>query len=231
MGRNKLMTKDLKKTDSVVKPGQRLEFSVMNDDVEERTYSSRVEDIDENTLTVAMPYDEHRVPIIPRHGEQVFGKIIERSCAYRFVAIFKEPKSQPLPVWILQKPPVVERFQKREFVRVKVTRPIVVHPLDEEGSVQSMLTTNTVDISGGGVCFVVFSPLTVGNRVTMDIDNLPNMELMQVIGEAGRCQPVDVAGIKVYHVGVRFLAMDTAAQAKLVRFVFELQRRELKMGL
>ena len=125
----------------------------------------------------------------------------------------------------------MERFQKREFVRVKVTRPIVVHPLDEEGSVQSMLTTNTVDISGGGVCFVVFSPLTVGNRVTMDIDNLPNMELMQVIGEVVRCQPVDVAGIKVYHVGVRFLAMDTAAQAKLVRFVFELQRRELKMGL
>ena len=67
--------------------------------------------------------------------------------------------------------------------------------------------------------------------VTMDIDNLPNMELMQVIGEVVRCQPVDVAGIKVYHVGVRFLAMDTAAQAKLVRFVFELQRRELKMGL
>lgn len=225
------MVKDLKKTDAVVKPGQRLEFSFINDATgEEKKYTSRVEDIDDTKLTVAMPYDKG-VPIIPYSGEQVFGQVITRNCAYKFVSSFIQPMHDPIPVWVLKKPPVVERFQNREFVRVKVTRPIVVHPLDDEGSVQPLVTTNTVDISGGGVCFVIFEPLKVGNRVTLDIDNLPDMELMRIMGEVVRCQSVEVAGVELYHVGVKFLALTEVEQNKLVKYVFELQRQHLKMGL
>lgn len=225
-----LMVKDLVKTDSVIKPGQRMEFSVLSV-AEGAFYSSRLQDYDSNNLMVDMPFDEKRVPIIPRPGEQVFGKIVGQNCAYRFTTTFLKAVSGGIPQWILKKPEKVERFQNREHVRVKVTRPIIVRPLDDEGAVQDMVATNTVDISGGGVCVVMFNPIKVGNRVTMEIDNIPGMELIQIMGEVARCHPMDVAGVQIYHVGIKFIELSATERSKLVRFVFELQRKNLRMGL
>lgn len=223
------MTRDLVKSDKVLKLGQRMEFTLM--DVADKSHSSRLEDIQGDKLMVAMPFDERRVPILPEVGSQIFGKIITKSCAYRFTSTFHTAVAKPIPMWVISKPVVVEKFQNREFVRVKVTRPIIVHPINEEGVTQPLVSTNTVDISGGGVCFVLFNPLPLNSQVTMDIDNLSNMELLQIKGEVVRCQPVDVAGIKVYHIGVKFLDMPRIEQSKLIKFIFELQRRNLKMGV
>lgn len=233
MAGGKAMAKDLVKTDNVLKAGLRMEFSILSDDntVSDKFYASKLQDFNSKELMVDMPFNEQRVPIIPNKGDRVYGKIIGRSCAYRFVAIFLRSDVDGMPLWILQKPPVVERFQNREFVRVKVTRPIIVHPLDDDGSMQSMVTTNTVDISGGGICFVLFSPLKLGNKVALDIDNLPDMELIQILGEVVRCQPVDVAGVELYHIGVKFIDLSSNERNKLVKFIFELQRRQLRMGV
>lgn len=231
MARSKSMiVKDLVKTDSILKPGQRVEFNVLSSN-ENAFYSSRVQDYNSKTMMVDMPFDEKRVPIIPRPGEQVFGKLVGKNCAYRFTTTFIKAVSGGLPVWVIDKPPVVERFQNREFVRVKVTRPIIVHPLDDEGARQNMVSTNTVDISGGGVCVIMFDPIKVGNRVTLDIDNIPGMELIQIMGEVARCHPVEVAGVTLYHVGIKFIELSAQEQGKLVRFVFELQRKNLRMGI
>lgn len=231
MAKSKTMiVKDLVKTDTVLTPGQLVEFSVFSID-ENAFYSSRVQDFNNATMMVDMPFDDRRVPIIPRPGEQIFGKLAGKNCAYRFTTTFVKAVSGGLPMWVINKPKVVEKFQNREFVRVKVTRPIIVHPLDEDGAVQDMVSTNTVDISGGGVCVVLFNPIKVGNRVTLNIDNIPGMELIQVMGEVARCHPVDVAGVKLFHVGIKFIELSAQEQSRLVRFVFELQRKNLRMGI
>lgn len=233
MAGGKAMAKDLVKTDTVLKAGLRMEFSILSESntVVDKFYASRLQDFNSKEIIVDMPFNEQRVPIIPSKGDRIYGKIISRSCAYRFVALFLKAEAGSIPVWVLQKPPVVERFQNREYVRVKVTRPIIVHPIDDDGSMQSMVTTNTVDISGGGICFVLFSPLKVGNRVALDIDNLPDMELIQILGEVVRCHPVDVAGVELYHIGVKFIDLSSNERNKLVKFIFELQRRQLRMGV
>lgn len=222
------MAKNLVKTSSVLKVGQLLEVGIFG---ELETYKSRVEDINDDSIVIDMPFDSRKIPVIPTAGSRVQTKIIADTCAFRFTSNYISSGMNPIPVWTISKPPVVERFQNREFVRVKITRPIVVRVVDEDGTMQPMVTTNTVDISGGGLCFVMFNVIKIGTRVNMKMDNLPHIELLSLMGEVVRCHEVDVSGIKVYHVGVKFIDFPRQDQNKLIRFLFQMQRKSLALGL
>ena len=222
------LAKDLVKTSSVLKVGQLLEVGIFG---ELETYKSRVEDITDDSIIVAMPFDSRRIPVIPMAGSRVQTKIVANTCAYRFTSNYISSGMNPVPVWKISKPPVMERFQNREFVRVKITRPIDVRVVDEDGALQPMVTTNTVDISGGGLCFVMFNVIRIGTKVTMEMDNLPHIELLSLMGEVVRCHEVDISGIKVYHIGVKFIDFPRQEQNKLIRFLFQMQRKNLALGL
>lgn len=214
------------KADAVLKAGQRMEFSVQSDD--QNFYSSRLQDYDDKSMMVDMPYNEQRVPIIPRAGEKVMGKILGKEISYRFFAVFKKAVAGSLPLWILEKPKTVERFQERDYVRMKASLPVIMRPLDDDGSVLDRIKTSTIDISGGGVCVTLNRGIKVGNRVTLEIDNIPGMEMIQILGEVARSQNVKARGAAVYHIGIKFIELPAMERNKLVKFVFDLQRKNLR---
>ena len=100
------MSGEIIKADKVLNIGQRVEFYLENDDTR---YTSRIEDITQDSLVVAMPVDEKRRPIIPREGERLYGKAVTKTCAYRFFTVFKTKAAEPIPVWHIVKPVTVER--------------------------------------------------------------------------------------------------------------------------
>lgn len=222
------MSGEIIRIESAVKIGQRVEFYLEDND---EKYLSRIEDITPDELIVAMPLDEKRRPIIPAEGENLYGQAVGKQCVYKFFSIYKDKALQPIPVWHISKPPTVEKRQNREFVRVRTALPLKIRLVAEDGSLQQPQITTTVDISGNGICFMLQKPVTVGSSVALEMNSLPEIGTVKIMTEVARCMEIRVSSEHLYHVGVRFLHLPRQIQNKLVRFIFDLQRRDLARGV
>ncbi|WP_303726168.1 flagellar brake protein [Anaerovibrio lipolyticus] len=219
---------EIVKADKVLNFGQRAQVSLMEDT---RFYNSRIEDIKDNYMVLAMPVDDKHRPLIPESGTNVICKVLDERCFYIFRAIFMDKGIENIPVWYITKPDEVEKAQHREFVRVKATLPVVVRPVNQEGALEEMVVTSSVDISGGGVCFAFKRPLPVDTKVAIELDDIPDVGLLKLMCRVARCAEIDVNGEKVYHIGTEFLSIDRNVQNRLIRYIFHLQRKGLAKGI
>ncbi len=214
---------------SILKVGQRLAFFSGGDE----QYASRVEDITPDALVVAMPVDSKRRPVIPMKGEHLYGMALADRCQYRFFCVFKDKGlMNNLPCWWITKPDKVERQQNREFVRVRVSLPLQVQVMDDEGGFLPPTMTQVIDLSGNGLSFSFERVVKVSSQVILELRNLPNIGTLQVMGKVMRCDRVELPGDRhIYHVGVRMMNLTRPVRNKLVHYIFEIQRQELAKGL
>ncbi|MBO5589385.1 MAG: PilZ domain-containing protein, partial [Anaerovibrio sp.] len=161
----------------------------------------------------------------------VICKVLDERCFYLFRAVFMDKGIENIPVWYISRPEEVEKAQNREFVRVKATLPVVVRPVNQEGALEEMVVTSSVDISGGGVCFAFKRPLPVDTKVAIELDDIPDVGLLKLMCRVARCAEIDVNGEKVYHIGTEFLSIDRNVQNRLIRYIFHLQRKGLAKGI
>ncbi|WP_037325641.1 flagellar brake protein [Anaerovibrio sp. RM50] len=219
---------EIVKASKVLKYGQRAQVSLMDDT---RFYNTRIEDIKDDYMVLAMPVDDKHRPLIPETGTSIICKVIDERCFYIFRGVFMDKGIENIPVWYISKPEDVEKAQHREFVRVKATLPVVVRPVDKEGALEQMVLTSTVDLSGGGICVAFKRPLAVDSKIAIELDDIPNIGLLQLMCRVARCAEIDVNGEKVYHIGTEFLSIDRNVQNRLIKFIFDLQRRGLAKGI
>ena len=219
------MAGDLMNAATVLKIGQRVEFYLEDDDIR---YTSRIEDITSDRLIVAMPVDEKRRPIIPMDGEQLYGLAVGEKCRYRFFSVFKGKKREPIPVWMITKPEIVERHQNRSFVRAMVRLPIQVRIIDTEGRESDLMKLYTTDVSGGGVSFIVPRHVRVNSRASIVFTNFPNIGTLSVMARIVRSLPLEPSD-RGWQVGAHFLELDRGTMNKIVHFVFRELRRQLTL--
>lgn len=117
-------------------------------------------------------------------------------------------------------PRSIEVLQEREHVRIKAARPVLVYAGRDQVQVQSY----TVDLSGGGLLLAGPDTLKVGDQVrfklTITADSAP------IIG-SGVVVRVDASG----HRALALEEISDLDRRRLVRFIFECQRQELRRGL
>ncbi len=219
------MAGDLINAAKVLKIGQRVEFYLEDDDIK---YTSRIEDITSDRLVVAMPVDEKRRPVIPAVGEQLYGLAVGEMCRYRFFAVFKGKARDPIPVWKITKPEVVERHQNRGFVRAMVRLPIQVRIINTEGREGDLMNLRTTDVSGGGVSFVVPHHVKINSRAAIVFTNFPNIGTLSVMTRVVRCQPLEPSD-RGWQIGAHFLELDRGTMNKIVHFVFSELRRQITL--
>lgn len=215
--------------DKVLKIGARLQFFSAS---EESGVRSRIEDITENRIMAAMPRDNKGVPVIPEAGEQMLCKVAGEGCFYRFMAKFIDKGMDGhLPVWYIQKPELVQKVQNREFVRVSVDYPLIIRPLDENGALGDMKFARMTDISGGGLAVTFDEELPVMSKAVLELDNIPGVGMLRITGQVMRCTKLKYVSGDMYQVGLKFLDVSRLHQNKLIKFVFELQRKSLAKGI
>ena len=225
------MAGELIKSRDVLKIGQRIDFYVGDD---EARYASRIEGINQDELVVSMPNDRHGVPIIPRTGERLLSMAKGESCRYRFFTTYKgsEKLEGHLPVWHIDCPEQVERFQNRQFVRVDVNLPVKVRLVAEDGSISKAISTRTVDLSGNGICFVMNEPVKSGMQAALEINDILETGTIDVMSRVIRSRLVSGEGEKPrYHVGAEFEFIARATSNKIVHYVFAEQRKMLAKGI
>ena len=114
-----------------------------------------------------------------------------------------------------------ERIQRREWARVGVVVPVRVEPIDEPDVEAG--ETSSLNLSGGGVLIrdVWRLPLGIDARLEIVIDPAqpPVRALARVVRDAGPDRK-----------GLRFEDIDSRDTERLMRFVRERERAELRMS-
>lgn len=225
------MAGELIKAGKVLRIGQRVEFFVEDSDVR---YASRIEDMTDNQLIVAMPMDSKRIPVIPRKGERLCALAVGDQCRYRFFSEFYGAGSSDnqIPVWYISRPQEVERHQNREFVRIQLNLPVCVRLVDEEGTIMEPISTRMVDLSGNGICFVLDHAVKIGSKAAVELSAIPELEAGELMCQIARCTRIDREdGVTVYHVGASFQHLSRAISNKIVRYLFGVQRTRIARGI
>ena len=117
-------------------------------------------------------------------------------------------------------PRSIDVVQEREYVRIRSVRPALVFG----GPNLTQIDSYTVDLSGGGFLLGGAEALQVGDEVQFQIELNPGE--LPVCG-TGRVMRIDLHG----HRGIAFESIKDLDRRRLIRFIFECQRVELRMGL
>ncbi|ORT99193.1 Flagellar protein [Anaerovibrio sp. JC8] len=213
------------RSDSILKLGQKMNISLPDDD---RTFVTKIEDIFDCSLVLSVPYDEDRCPLIISPGTNLTCNFFDGNSYYKFVVNLERRANEVIPVWHTDKPLKVQKIQHREFVRMKIEQPLVVHLVDEEDTKESMLFTTTVDLSGGGICFLLDKPLEVGKQISVELDDIPGIGLFRSTASVVRYAEFEDNGNIGYHIGAKFTRLNPKIQDKIVNFIFDLQRKASK---
>jgi c-di-GMP-binding flagellar brake protein YcgR len=185
-------------------------------------------------LEVAMPMSRTGVPIIPREDEKIYGVAVGNQCRYRFFTTYKGKgrKDDRIPIWYITKPESLERFQNREFVRVKVNLKANVSVVDEDGTIHDSEIVPVVDLSGGGICLAFDHEVAENTKVGLELTGIPGASTIDVMCRVVRCSPIERAdGIVIYHVGAAFQHLPRATANKIVRYLFAVQRANIAKGI
>ncbi|BAL82268.1 putative type IV pilus assembly PilZ [Selenomonas ruminantium subsp. lactilytica TAM6421] len=225
------MAGELVKAKEYLKIGQRVEFYV---EADEARYTSRIEDITEDSLEVAMPMTRQGVPVIPRMGEKLYGVAVGNQCRFRFFAEFKGMgrKDDRIPIWYIAMPKKMERFQNREFVRIKVNMMVKVRLVDEDGIIHGSELVPVVDLSGSGICLSFAHEVPVPSKMGLELNGIPGAGHIDVMCRVVRCESVERSDESiVYHVGAAFQHLPRAIVNQIVRYLFSVQRSNIAKGL
>ncbi len=131
----------------------------------------------------------------------------------------------------------LERKQLRNWVRIDVNIPCRVTVMSRvegwvEGSggpsVGMVLEGRMLDLSGGGTCARFTSPIPQNYKLSLNFD-LPGQSLRGVQSEVMRMTSVVKGNREDFEHNLKFMTMETAAQEKIVRYVFEKQRIDSQM--
>ena len=132
---------------------------------------------------------------------------------------------------------VLDRKQLRNWVRIDVNIPCRVTVMarvegwqkaDGGPAVGMVLEGRMLDLSGGGSCARFSSPIPQGYKLSLNFD-LPGTSLRGVQTEVMRMVSVIKGNREDFEHNLKFMTMETTAQEKVVRYVFEKQRIDSQM--
>lgn len=195
----------------------------------ERSYSSVVQDIPTpDTLIIAQPtsmgiylnligLDEGEILFNKENGLLTFQVVQEE----RYTA-------NGIPMLRLRAVTEVRRSQRRSYYRLEKSLPVQLSVKEEKEQHPKSLTikARTINISGGGCRIAIRQPVDNDTRLECKISLSQNMELVldgQVVWVEKH-----TGDDKTNIIGVQFVDEDSVTQKKLVSYVTNEQRKQLK---
>ena len=226
------MAGELVQAREILTVGQRLEIFFENNEVERTLgYTSRVEDISDDELVVAMPVDERHAPVVPQDGENLYVLAAGDGCHYRFFSVQRGHGQYDghLPVLYISMPDFVERYQKRRLFRTKVNLTATVCLVDREGKIDAPKRVPLVDLSGSGLSFVWPKSVPLHWSAALEINDIPGIGAIEVMTRVVRCTRIERENdLPIYHVGVQFQGISRGMRDKIIRYLFHVQRAHVE---
>jgi c-di-GMP-binding flagellar brake protein YcgR len=209
---------------------------IVNEEGYKGVYASRIEEVNDTTLTLAMPF--YRGQIVPlRPGLNIKVSFSKERIVYSFETTILKRVRPPLPLLIVKKPVEAERRQRRAWVRIELSIPVKYRRWKLGDSLQSnsdstadFTETSSIDISGGGMMFTTNEKLQQGDLLFVSLE-IPDFGPLNVKSRITRISRTPPAAKAKYFVGVEFLDLRENDQDRIVKIVFDRQRELIKKGL
>lgn len=201
---------------------QRLEVRLVKDP-DGPQYTSRIEEIIESHMIIAMPM-EKGYPVFFSRGKTLYGKVFTDTGVYAFQSAYADKKMSPLPIWIVTKPSEIEKTQQRSFVRFDVALPVEVeYLLNNDQDKVTSLKLITKDLSGGGLQVICDKKIKLGKSVKLSLD-IPDVGVFPIDGQVIRVhQPQEDR--KLFWISIKFLSIPNNIRDRIIRFIV---RRQLE---
>ena len=213
---------------------------IINDPPYNGEYQSRIEDLEEGIITMALPTDGGvLIPI--RVGTNVTLVLMDEMAAYEFDSVIIEREMKPIPILRISVPNQVKRIQRREYVRLDITLPTVIDISDNRSETAvSEIRTETLEISGGGCRLGMSAHEFALLEEYIGRQDKPQFRLVfDVNNERGEKVSVHCLG-KVHRTGefdrkkwiaVEYKRIDEKTREEIIRFVYRKQVEHRSMGL
>jgi c-di-GMP-binding flagellar brake protein YcgR len=217
--------------DNILKVNQRLEI-VLSKNPNTPQFTSRVEELDSDHMTIAMPMKKGR-PIVLESGQEFYGKIYDEGGVYLFKSKFISQRMEPLPVWVATLPHDIEKTQQRDFVRFDVAQPILINYSSYRDPEQlESLKVITKDLSGGGVQAVCEKNIRIGTKVHMiiSLSDDDDDDDIEVDGEVLRVNKPQMDR-QLFWISIKFIGARNTIRDKISRFIFKKQLEQRQRGL
>lgn len=195
------------------------------------TCSSRVHDLVDGRIQLSWPTRSGiRVPV---HKDQELVLFFTRSDGiYSGKAVVDAAVPHPTPMIVVHAISGMERTQRREYFRVRVSLPVKLVGL-ESGSkgTQSNKTSGlhiiarTLDISGGGLSIHKEFPILPGTEFDIALTLEENEPPLELKGRVVYSEPIKTfKGRQLYRVAMAFVEIKEATRRLIIRHIFKLQQ-------
>jgi len=198
------------------------------------TYLSRVEEIGEKEIKVAIPVEKGT--IVPlRLKTPVTITFLTKDAVHSGQTFIIGRTLHPIPVLILLMPEKFKRIQRRDYVRIEARLPVQVQ-IKENDEESMSLSACTANISGGGMMLVIQQedlaiPLNSTLEVTIEIPE--ENQIIQAVGQVVRSQTIKstINDNDELIIGIKFTLIEEKAREQIISYVFKRQRELRKLGL
>ncbi|MDR3349398.1 MAG: PilZ domain-containing protein [Acidaminococcales bacterium] len=205
------------------KPGQKIKARVESGN-KDRIYETQVRGALPDRLCVDIPVYNNAF-VVPGMGSSINASFIFNSNVYFFeTVVLGITKLEGYPVWVLDMPSDFKRVQRRNSLRMDVLLPIGVRVETKNGIFLPTVRTNCLDISCGGVRYVLDFPLEPGKLVKIEANDFPGIGKFQAFCKAVRSVKSEYSEDN-YWIGSQFVDLPHNTENKIARYIHQIQRR------
>lgn len=188
------------------------------------TYDTYIRDVAEGSIYIDIPVHDNAY-IVPAFKSKVTANFIFNNSVYMFEALLLSiTKVDSNAVWIVEIPDEFKKVQRRHFLRMDVLLPVKVNVEAAGGVYLPPMKTYCLDISAGGVRYVIDFPINAGKIAKISVDEFPGIGQLEAFCEAVRSVK-SVYSEENYWIGARFIDLPSKIEDEIVRYIFRVQKR------
>jgi c-di-GMP-binding flagellar brake protein YcgR len=189
-------------------------------------YKSNVQDTDGNVIALSVPYKSNYY-VIPEIGEKI--EIIyygNDDKVYKFHSKILGKKSIGIPVLLVEKPKLLEKIQRRNYVRINFLNSIDYCFVDDDLDFNKINDMSEIkyffrkgkllDISGGGMRISIKEAANIGDRLLIKIE-FPPKEFY--IGCRVVRRDKDLGD--TFNLGIQYEKINGSERETIIRFIFK----------
>lgn len=197
---------------------------------QERFPSLVLDYTEEKELIVGVPV-KRGVELHMHTGEPIGVELVEANGIWLHETVILRRTSANPPSLVLEWPHESKRTQRRNDVRVEVLRRAKLRMIGSRGSLGDALEGTTVDVSAGGVRLSLPESVPPQTEVEVELD-LPEVGTVRADGQVVRWGEIVRPGsASRFWVAVEFTRVDAAVRRELTKFVFNVQREQIRKGV
>ncbi|MBU3142291.1 flagellar brake protein [Clostridium sp. CF012] len=197
--------------------------------VDEKYYNSNVQDVTEEYIAISIPTNVGEyIPL--SKGDIIEVIYCEGENFYKFQSSVLGRKFENLPILLIAKPKEVKKIQRRKYVRISLISNVKYKNLkNQPGTSPSTIESSEylnaviVDLSGGGMRVKVSEEIKLNDFLLVSLT--VNGEDTFIVGQTMRIVKDDEGR---FTCGLSFEFLDSATRERIIKFIFQLMREQMK---